>query len=414
VLEIEVPQEVVKKRADEISAELRRRARLPGFRPGKAPLSLVRQRYRDDIRTELLRDLVPEYLAARTKQDHLDPVGDPSVSDIELAEDSPLKFKATLEVMPEFELKDYGDLEIEIEEPEVSDKEVEETLARMREEGATYINVEESRPIQDGDFANIALQEVPAGGGTGSGKTHDLLCEIGSERTVEEFTANLRGATLGEERTFSVAYPKGSRDNRLAGKTLTYRVKVLGIKKKQLPELNDDFARELGKFDSIEVVRQHIREDLEEAKQRDAEQKAKTLLREKLAEIHDFSVPEVLVERQIEKRMEALQRQLQSGGMDVDWARIRAMQRPEALIDVKSTLILQKIAAEELLEVEQAEVQKEIQKIAGATNQTPESVEAHLTHDGVLDRIKSRLRIEKALEFAFQHVRRKSPRLLAG
>ncbi|MBI2816218.1 MAG: trigger factor [Acidobacteria bacterium] len=404
-LEIEVPQEVVKKRADEITAQLRRHARLPGFRPGKAPLSLVRQRYREDIRAELLRDLVPEYLSQKTREQNWDLVGDPSVSDIELTDDSPLKFKATLEVMPEFALKDYSEIELDSEDTSVSDQEVEDTLRRLQEQEASYDNVDESRPLQDGDFASIALQEISPGQATPA-KTHELLCEIGAERTVKEFTESLRGASLGDERQVSVSYPPDYSDSRLAGKTLNYHVKVLGIKKKQLPELNDDFAKELGQFESIDVVRQHVREDLGKAKEREAEQKAKAQLREKLSELHDFPVPEALVEHQIERRMETFRRELAARGMgtNVDWGRLRSAQRQDAVVDVKSGLILRKIADENSIEVEQEELDKEIRSMAAVVQQPVEALQARLTSEGGLDRIKTRLRIDKALVFALQQV----------
>jgi trigger factor len=418
ILEIEIPQEIVKKRADEIVGEFRRHARLPGFRPGKAPLSLVQQRYRDDIRSEILRDLVPQYVATQAKEQNWELVGNPSISDIEYAEESPLKFKATLEIMPEIELKDFRDLEVEVSDTTVHDEDVEIMLHDLQEEGATYVNVDEPRPLQDGDSASIAVHEATAGPEAAAIKEQDLLCEIGGAKTVKEFTENLRGVSLGEEKTFPVAYPADWGDHRTAGRTVTYHVKVLGIKKKQLPELNDEFARELGPFESLEDVRKRIREDLEKARQRDADQGAKSEVREKLAQLHEFPVPDMLVERQVEKRMEAFKRQiaaknLNPQSLELDWARLRAAQQQGAVADVKSTLILEKIAHENNLAVAAEEVAAEVQKISAATHQSPEVVEAYLTKDGGLDRIKSRLRIEKALEFVFQNVRKKAKSVVA-
>jgi trigger factor len=410
-LEIEIPPEVVKKRAGEIATEFRRHARLPGFRPGKAPLSLIQQRYRDDIRSELLRALVPEYVEAQAKEQKWDPVGSPSISDVEYAEDSPLRFKATLEVLPQFELRDFRSLEVAVAETAVSNEEIENTLSELQEEGATFVNVEESRPLADGDHASIAITEVGAGSDAPSGKTRELFCEIGGVRTMKEFSDNLRGASLGEERTFTVSYPAEARDPRIAGKSVTYCVKVLGLKKKQLPELNDEFARELGDYDSLEAVRRRIREDLEKAKQHEASQSARAELRKKLAELHDFPVPEALVERQIEKRLDTLKREIEAKKLNpqllqLDWGRLRTAQRQAAVEDVKSSLVLEKIAEANNLEAGASDLSEEIQGIADATRQSPEAVEAYLTRDGGLARIKSRLRIDKALEFVFQNVRR--------
>ena len=418
VLEIEIPLDIVRKRTDEIVGEFRRHARLPGFRPGKAPVSLVQQRYRDEIRSEILRDLVPEYVATQAKEHNWNLVGNPSISDIEYSEESPLKFKASLEIMPEIELKDFRALEVEVADTTVRDEDVEIMLRDLQEEGATFVNVDEPRPLQDGDSASIAVHEVIPGQETAAAKDQELLFEIGSERTVKEFTENLRGAALDEERTFEVTYPADWGDHRTAGRTVNYRVKILGIKMKQLPELNDDFARELGPFESLADVRKRIREDLEKARQRDSEQDAKSEVRGKLAQLHEFPVPDLLVERQVDKRMEAFKRQiaaknLNPQSLDLDWGRMRAAQRQGAVDDVKSTLILEKIAQENNLTVAPEEVSAEVQKVSAASHQSPEVVEAYLTKDGGLDRIKSRLRIEKALEFVFQNVRKKAKSAVA-
>jgi trigger factor len=225
---------------------------------------------------------------------------------------------------------------------------------------------------------------------------------------VKEFTENLRGAPAGEERSFEVAYPREFSDPRLAGNTISYRVKVLGIKKKQLPELNDELARELGEFDSLEAVRQRVREDLSRAKRRDAVDEAKKRLRRELVELHDFPVPDLLVERQLDRRMERLRRQIASQGvnlqtLDVDWGKVRGSQREAALEDVKSSLILERIAEQESVDVQEEELEREIEKLAAATNQPAPALRARLTREGTLDKIKSTLRVEKALELVLHH-----------
>ncbi len=256
VLEIEIPPEVVKGRAENIASRLQRGARVAGFRPGKVPLSLVRQRFRGEIRAELLRELVPEYVQAQAKEHKWEPIGNPTVSDIEYAEDSPLKFKASMEVMPEVELEDWEDLHVEVEQPEVSEEEVEKALRHMQEEGATYINLE-PRPLEDGDYASIEVKELSPNAEPSSEGTREYLFEIGGANTLKEFTENLRGADLGEERRFAVSYPPDLANPRLAGKTVSYQVKVLGLKRKQLPELNDDFAQSLGRdFKKVDDLKQ--------------------------------------------------------------------------------------------------------------------------------------------------------------
>ena len=200
-------------------------------------------------------------------------------------------------------------------------------------------------------------------------------------------------------------------DPRLAGKSVPYHVKVLGIKQKQQPELNDEFARELGDYDSLEAVRRHIREDIEKRKLEEAEHNARSEVRKQLVALHEFSVPETLVERQIERRLERLRRQLTSQGMDpkslaLDWGKVRAAQREEAVEDVKSTFILEKIAYREQLEPEGSEMDLEIERIASVTQSDAGTIRSRLTREGGLDRMKSRLRIEKALDFVFHQARK--------
>ncbi|MBI4478645.1 MAG: trigger factor [Acidobacteria bacterium] len=414
VMEIEIPPEVVRAKLQAIASQFQKHARVPGFRPGKAPLSIVRQKFEEDIRAQLLQELVPEYVEAEVKQHKWEPVGSPSVTDIEYVEDSPLKFKATVEVLPEFVLEDYAGLKVEYQEPVVTDEEVQKTLEQLQAQSASYVNVD-PRPIQDGDYASISVQG-DAAGKEGSGvDLKEVLCEIGGPDTVPEFTQNLRGAELGQEVSFDVVYPPEFRDGRLAGKTIAYRVKVLGIKRKQVPPLDDEFAKELGEFETLDALRARIRENLAESGREHAETDAKKVLRKKLVELHDFSVPESLVERQVERRMERLRRHLVSQGMNPerlawDWNKVRDSQREEAAEEVKGSLILERIADRDSVEVDQAELDRELQQLAKALDQPEASLRARLTSEGGIDRIKSRLRIEKALELVFQNAKVKSLR----
>ena len=409
-MEIEIPPEVVKKRLDAVAIQLQRRVRLPGFRPGKAPVSLIQQKFRDDIRSEVLQELVPEYVRVRAQEQNWEPVGYPSVTDVQFADDTALRFKATVEVLPEFQLENYEDMSVPLEESKVSEEEVVKNLDRLREQAATYVNLED-RSLQEGDFASIGFEGISPGRDSTPVKVEEVLCEIGGANTMKEFTENLKGAQLGEERRFEVAYPPEFNDPRLAGKTIAYKVKVLGLKKKILPELNDDFAREMGEFASLDALRQRVQDELGKAKREEAEQKAKNQLRQKLVELHDFPVPESMVERQMERRVERLRRQLTAQGVDLeslqmDWKKLRASQQESALQEVKSALILEKIAEKEKIVAEEADIEEEIGKIAAASRQTAAMIRSRLTEEGALDKIRARIRIEKALEIIFRKVSR--------
>jgi len=235
----------------------------------------------------------------------------------------------------------------------------------------------------------------------------DVLIEIGGKNTVAEFTQNLAGAASGEERTFDVSYPEDISDKRLAGKTFVYTVKVNGIKQKSLPELNDEFAKELGEFESLDGVRKQIRENMEAEKRHTAEHAAKDKLVAELVKRNDFEVPESLIDRQIDLRLERGLRALAAQGMKMedlkkmDLPRLRAGQREQAVNDVKSSLLLERIADLEKIEVTDEELNRELEALAKQSKQTSEAVRARLTEDGGLDRIRMRIRSEKTLDFLY-------------
>ena len=241
-IELEIPAENVQKATEKVTRDLARIARIPGFRPGKAPVTLVRRRFADDIEGEVVQSLVPEYLEKSLDEQKLVPVTRPVVDKVEFKEGEPLKFRAVFEVLPEFELHDYKNLEIQVDAIEVGDDQVDKTIEELRERGAAFTPIE-GRAAQDGDYALIKLTGTPEGGGEPvSGD--NILCHIGAEETLESFTENLRGAQPGETKQFQAKYPDDYPDQKLAGKTYDYSVEVQGLKEKKLPELNDEFAKE--------------------------------------------------------------------------------------------------------------------------------------------------------------------------
>jgi trigger factor len=235
----------------------------------------------------------------------------------------------------------------------------------------------------------------------------EVLIEIGGKNTVPEFTQNLTGANAGDEREFEVTYPQDTSDKRLAGKTFVYTVKVQAIKQKSLPALNDGFAKELGEFSSLDQVRQQIRDNMEAERKHEAEHAAKDKLVAELVKRNDFEVPESLVDRQIDLRLERGLRALAAQGMKMedmkkmDLPRLRAGQRDQAVHDVKSSLLLERVAEVENIEVGEDEVNHEVEALAKQSKQTPEAVRARLTQDGGLDRIRNRIRSEKTLDFLY-------------
>src|SRR4029077_15328403 len=319
-------------------------ARLPGFRKGHVPASIIRQRFAEDIKTDVVETLVPRYFRQEADKQGLIPVSQPRVTDLHIHDGEPLRFKASFEILPEIKVDGYKELRADKPVIEITDEEVAQALNQLREQHATYTAIE-GRPLADGDFAQVALDGKPKAGEGQPVHMDDVLVEIGGKDTMSEFNENLRGAAAGEEKTFEVKYPEDSSDKRLAGQTFDYTVKVLSLKQKSLPELNDEFAKELGEFTSIEDVKKRIRENMEEEKRHTAEHEAKDKLVAELVKRNDFEVPEAMVDRQIDVRLERCLRALAAQGMraedmkKMDLNRLRAGQRDQAVQEVKASLL---------------------------------------------------------------------------
>lgn len=409
VISVEIPADEVAREIEAIVQKYQKMARLPGFRRGHVPASIIRQRFKEDLKSDVVESLVPRYFRKETEKLGVVPVSQPRVTDLHIHEGEPLRFKASFEVMPEIPVEGYKELRADHPEITVTDEDVEQALASIREQHATFTSVE-GRSLADGDFAQASMDGKPKDGDAPDAKPvhmDEVLIEIGGKNTVPEFSEHLRGASAGEERTFEVVYPEDVSDKRLAGKTFVYSVEIHAIKHKNLPELNDDFAKELGEFTSVDQVRRQIRENMLAERQHAAERQAKDKLVAELVRRNEFEVPESLVERQIDLRLERGLRALAAQGMKMedlkkmDLPRLRAGQREQALQDVKSSLLLDRVAELENIAVSEDELNREVEALARQTKQTPEAVRARLTQDGGLDRIRNRIRSEKTLDYLY-------------
>ena len=414
-ISVEIPADEVARETETIIAKYQKVARLPGFRTGHVPASVIRQRFKEDLKSDVVEALVPKHFQKEAHRLGLIPVSQPRVTDLHIHDGEPLKFKASFEVLPEIKVDGYKELRADHPEIVVKDEEVEEALNNVREQHATFTSIED-RPLADGDFAQASLEGKPKdadGAGKDQSKPQpvhmdEVLIEIGGKNTVAEFSENLRGVNAGDERQFEVVYPEDSNDKRLAGKTFVYTVKVGAIKQKSLPELTDEFAKELGEFSSVEQVRQQIRQNIEAERRHNSEREAKDKLVAELVKRNDFEAPESLIDRQIDVRLERGLRALAAQGMKMedmkkmDLPRLRAGQRDQAVQDVKSSLLLERVAELEHIEAGEEELNREIEALAQQSKQTPDAVRARLTQDGGLDRIRNRIRSEKTLDFLYR------------
>jgi trigger factor len=407
---IEIPVADVNRQTEALIQKYQKVARIPGFRRGHVPASIIRQRFSEEIKTDMVEALIPRFFRQEAERLSLHPVSQPRVTDMHLHEGEPLRFKAAFEVLPEIKLEGYKQLRAERPEIAVSEADVEQAIADLRERHASF-NPVEGRTLADGDFAQVSLDGNPKTEGTsGEGQPvhmDEVLVEIAGKNTMPEFTENLRGTKAGDERTFDVNYPADTEDKRLAGKTFSYAVKVQGIKQKSLPELNDEFAKQRGEFQTMDDVRKAIREQMEAERRHQAEHAAKEKLVGQLIERNEFEVPDSLIEQQIDIRLERGLRALAAQGLTaeqmkkMDLNRLRAGQREQAIHDVKAALLLERVAEEENVLVSDEELNHELEGLAKQSKQTSEAVRARLTRDGGLDRIRTRIRNEKTLEFLY-------------
>ncbi len=407
-IEVQVPAEEVARESDALIQKYQKLARIPGFRRGHVPASVVRQRFKQEIQNDVVDALVPKFFRKETERLGLIPVSQPRVTDLHVHHGEGLHFKASFEVMPELKVEGYKELRAEHPEIRVTDQEVEDQLKALQEQKAAYSPVE-GRAVADGDYAQVSLDGTPKQEDDGTKPVHmdDVLVEIGGKNTMPEFTENLRGANPGDQSSFDVHYPEDFSDERLRSKTFAYKVKVNAIKQKSLPELNDDFAKELGEFTTVDDIRQKIREGMEHERKHEAEREAKDKLLAELIRRNEFEVPEALVEHQIDLRLDRGLRALAAQGMrqedmkKMDLGRLRAGQRDQAVQEVKASLLLEKIADTENIQVGDEEIDREVEALAKQTNQAADDIRARLTRDGALDRIRNRIRNEKALDFLY-------------
>ncbi len=412
---VEIPKDIVERETEAAVSKYQRLARIPGFRKGKVPTTLIRKQFANDIKQEVVEKLIPQYIQQETKKQNLAPISQPSITDLHVHDGEPLRFTASFEVMPEIKLGDYRSHGMHKPSVDLSDEEFNKEIESLRERQANYDAVEEDRPLRDGDFASINFEGTPKvkeGEAPKEAVTpasmQDVLVEIGGTNTVKEFTENLRGAKVGEERTFDVSYAEDFTERRLAGQTISYKVTVNGLKKKSMPELNDDFAKELGSFDSYDDFQKQLRESMREQKQQAADTESKDKLLDYLIAQSKFPVPDIFVNQQIDVRLNRGLQALAQQGMKtedmrkLDLARLRGGQREAAVREVKAAMLLDKIADQENIQVSEEELENEIRGLSTHTGEDFTVLHARLTRDGSLDRIRERMRNEKTLNQLLQ------------
>src|ERR1700733_10759803 len=413
-IEVEVAADEVSKSFKTVVKRYQKLARIPGFRAGKVPESLIRSKFSKEVRQEVLESLVSERFRKAIDERKLRPVSEPQLRVVQLGDGQPLKFKAAFEVAPHINLQGIDSFVVIRQDVTLTAEEFDAELNRVLESHATVEPVEEDRALVDGDWAEIQfrgevkdLAQTVTEEGVQNTSTQppitgeDVLIEIGGKNTLAAFNDALRGAKPGQELKFEVDYPADFGERRLAGQTVSYDVTVKGIKHKSFPERDAEFAKQLGNYESWDDFETKLREHAADRKKNALDNGAKDKMLGELIERFQFPVPESFVQQQIEARLDRGLRALAQQGMSVedmrklDFVRLREAQRDQAINEVKASMVLDRIAEVEGVTVGDEDVDRELLMLSIQSREPLETLRDRLSKDGGLDRIREQMRREK-------------------
>jgi trigger factor len=411
-LVVEIPSTVVDAEIDKIARDYSKAARIPGFRPGKVPPKVVRQRFRDQILHDVAHGLIPRAVDEALRERGVEPVDTPDIKDVVVEEGQPLKFTANFETVPPIDPGDYGSFTLHSKPNRVDDSAVEQALSQLRERAARYEPVE-GRGVETGDSVLLDLERTAAAeNGEPQTDKHDSInVDIGAPANPPGFDDALVGMVAGDRKTFDVSYPDDYAIEELAATTVKYDAAVKSIRKRAVPDLDDEFAKDVGDFDNLDALRARVRADLEHEMMHENEREVRAELLKQLAERVVVEVPPSLLEREVDRRVEEFVRRLIEQQVDpmrtnINWEEFREKQRDAATEAVKSALVLDEVARREGMTVSDADVDEEIARYAERTGRTPAAVRARLEKEGGLGRIYAGIRRERTVELLLSRATR--------
>ena len=400
-LKVEIPTDIVNAEIDRLARDYSKKARVPGFRPGKTPARVIKQRYKSEILHDLAHDLIPRAVDDALRERGMEAVDAPDIRDVNVEENQPLTFTASFDTVPPFETGDYAGLALPRAEHVVADEAVELALQRLRDRAARYEPVE-GRGVEHGDTVTVDLERKDAEGQADSHK--DVAIEIGAKANPPGLDEQLLGLDAGATKTFTLHYPADYTITELAGQDVVYTVNVKSLKRRVLPELDDEFAKDLGDFENLAALKARVSEDLEHEAKHAAERDTRAELMKQLAKRVPFEMPLPLVERELDRRLEDFARRMMEQGVDprqagIDWQAFRESQRDAAVEAAGGAIYLDQLARHEKIDVSAEEIDQEVARYAERTNRTPAAVRAALEKEQGLSRVASGIRREKSIDF---------------
>ncbi|MBV8518721.1 MAG: trigger factor [Acidobacteria bacterium] len=406
-VEVEIPADLLSREANKVTSEFGRQAKVPGFRPGKVPASVVRTRFAKEIQEEVVQRVLGQSFRDVVRDKGLEPVGEPQLEHLDpFIDGAPMKFKAKFEVKPQIELGEYRGLEIDEPKIEVLENDVESMIERLRDQASSY-RIESERGLDEGDFAVI---EIASSGEDIEPKTDQGHFKMGEETPLPELHDALRGKKAGDTASFDKAYGEDANQEAWRGKTVHHDVTLKEIRVQEKPDVDAAFANSVGGWESVEQMRSTIEADIRRHREAEALRFKRNQLGEKLVSAHPFDVPEALVEEELGKSLNNYARYLASQGVDLqnvemDWRKIGEEFRPEAVKRVKRGLILEAIARKENITVSDVEVDAEIRRAAREQDREFADVKHHLKHDGGYEALRASMAQDRALEVVLKEAR---------
>jgi trigger factor len=399
-LAVEVDAEEVSKETEAVVRRYAGQVRLPGFRQGKAPVDMVRKRFAKEIDDDVRERLISRLWREATHEKGLVPLGDPVLEDLKHEHGMPFQFKTTFEILPKFEVKDYKGVEASMPPRSVEDGEVEAALESIRLSHARYV-ADEARLAEPGDVIVVDLDETPEGGE--AKKRERMSLEVGAPGNPEPFNANILGAAAGARLAFDVEYPQDHGAAALAGKKVGYALHVHEVKRKELPALDDELAKDLGEFDNLEALRVRVRSDLAERKAAAARSAVRQEILDKVLLANPVPLPDVLVEEEIQHRLEDMVREMMYHGVDprtteLDWKQLRDRNEEPARKIVHARLVLDAVAGVEGLKVERRDLEERIRREAERIGEGYDSLRLRLSKSGGLQALETQMVREKSLD----------------
>ena len=400
-LRVEIPSDVVNREIERVARDYSRRAKIPGFRPGKTPTNVVKQRFKSQILHDVMHDLIPRAVDDALTERGVEAVDTPDIRDVNIEEGQVLTFTASFDTLPSFEPGDYSTLSLRRTSNQVEEAAVDQALDRLRQRAARFEPVE-GRGVADGDIVMADIERTDAGDKPNTHK--DVAIELGAKANPPGFDEQLLGLESGASKQFIVHYPADYTITELANTDVSYAVTVKSIKRRVIPELDNEFAKDVGSFETLDALRTRVREDLEHEARHAADREIRGELMKQLAARVPFEVPASLIDRELDRRVEEFARRLMDQRVDprqagIDWEAFRESQREPAREAVSGAIVLDEVSRREQLTIEESDIAREIERYAERTGRTPAAVRAALEKEGGLARIAGGLRREKSIDF---------------